>query len=835
MPGTRLLLVVDQYEELYTMAAAEQRKQFEAALAGMGAQPGVCTILCARADFYANLMGSALWPAISRHRMEITPLRGEELRQAIVRPARDVGVAIEPPLVERLLADAGSEPGVLPFVQETLVMLWAHTATFSIGLDAYTKLVRGQSGRSGLQVALAKHADDVYDDMLAGPEEQALTRRVLLRLVQFGEGRADTRRQQTIDELRKGSGDGAAFDKVLAALTANRILTLSDEAREVDLSHEALIQGWPQLAAWIDKRRAAELARRRLEEQAQARQRLRQGNDAGGLLDPVELAEAEAWVQSEDAAELGVSEELRSLITDSRTAIKQEQQQKEELARLRVEQAEQAAKLQTQRAEEQERLAAAAQEVAETQERAAAQLRRRNRGLALAFAAALLAVAVAVLFFFNAQNEALNAREAEATAQANAVLADSAKATAQANALLAENAKATTQANLSLAQQQLDDLKVEQLLASAREKKVQLDAPDAIADFHAAAEAAQARGSTLDVAAEISDTLRYVATQLVQEGEQVLCEARSGVGPQCDVLVTGARGDGGGSSAAIGPEYLAWAREMAPEIRGWAAYTDTVRQQAVITASALFSQALALGPPANTAVYVWIAPGTFAMGSKAEDCVAAGFGVCPVNEQPQHTVALDGYWMGRTAVTNEQYARCVQAGVCKPPANSYWQMPSSAHLPVTDVSWTKSAQYAALVGGRLPTEAEWEYGCRGTDGRMYPWGNEPAEAPRLNYYNEYGRTIDVGSYAPGANGLYDMAGNVWEWTADWYNDTYYAEAAQESPARNPTGPTEETGVRPLRGGSWRNDGNLVRCAYRDNDEPGNKYYNVGLRVVAPGF
>ncbi len=508
----------------------------------------------------------------------------------------------------------------------------------------------------------------------------------------------------------------------------------------------------------------------------------------------MELAEAEAWVRGPDAEELGVSDELRELIADSRQAID-----------------------------------AAAIE----KEKAAERLRRRNQGLAIALAAALVAVAVAVVFFFNAQAEARNARTAEATAQANAVEAGNQRNLAEANAVLAENARATAQANLSLAEQKLDELKVEQLLASARDKKVQLDAPGAIADFQAAAEAAKARGSTLDVAAEISDTLRYVATQLVQEGEKVLCEAQNGAGPHCDLLVTGVGADGTGTGAAIGLEYLAWAREAAPQLRGWETYTDTssgtIRQQAVITASALFSQALALGPPANTAVYVWIAPGTFAMGSTAGECVAPGFGDCPTNEQPRHQVALDAYWIQRTAVTNEQYGRCVQAGVCKPPANWYWQVSSSARLPVTDVSWAKASQYAALVGGRLPTEAEWEYGCRGGDGRMYPWGDEPAEAPRLNYYNEYGRTIDVGSYAPGANGLYDMAGNVWEWTADWYSETYYA----ESPARNPTGPAAETGLRPLRGGSWRNDGNLVRCAYRDNDEPANKYYNVGLRVVAP--
>lgn len=334
-----------------------------------------------RADFYANLMTSPLWPAIRAHRMEITPLRGDDMRQAIALPARDVGVQLDQALVERLLADAGDEPGVLPFVQETLVMLWEHAGGFRIGLDAYTELVRNQSGRSGLQVALAKHADDVYTSVLVDEGEQALTRRVLLRLVQFGEGRADTRRQQTIDELRKGSNAGTTFDKVLAALTANRLLTLSNEARQVDLAHEALIQGWPALSAWIDERQAAEVKRRQLEEKAEERERLRQADGEAGLLDPVELAEAEAWIKGPDAAELGVSDELAMLVADSRQAIDAAMQEKE---------------------------------------RAAEQLRRRNAGLAIALVAALLAMAVAVVFFFNAQSEARNANEARQAAQAEA-------------------------------------------------------------------------------------------------------------------------------------------------------------------------------------------------------------------------------------------------------------------------------------------------------------------------------------------------------------------------------------------------------------------------------
>ena len=303
------------------MATAAERSPFEQALLQLQAADDFYLVIAARADFYANLMASPLWEQIREHRLEVTPPRGDALWEAIALPARDVGVALQPALVERLLADAGEEPGVLPFIQETLVMLWAHAARLAIGLDAYTDLVGDKSGRSGLQVALAEHAEHVYRAVLANDGERGMAKRILLRLLQFGQGRPDTRRQQTVDELRTGTSTAAGFDHVLAALTANRLLTLSDEARRVDLSHEALIRGWPRLQQWIDERRAAELTRRRLEEKAQERRRLRQGDGEGGLLDAVELAEAEAWVNGPDAADLGVSDELKALVDDSREAI----------------------------------------------------------------------------------------------------------------------------------------------------------------------------------------------------------------------------------------------------------------------------------------------------------------------------------------------------------------------------------------------------------------------------------------------------------------------------------------------------------------------------------
>ena len=322
--GQRQLIVVDQMEELYTPAfTAYQRKAFEQALLAKITNPDIMVILALRTDFYANLMDSQLWDTVKGKLLALPPLRGEPLRAAIAQPARNVGVELDADLVERLLADAGDEPGVLPFVQETLLMLWGSAQNnLRIGLNHYANLVGGKGGRSGLQVALATHAGSVYTLELAGDEQRSIARRILLRLVQFGEGRPDTRRQQTVDELRSGMEQAQAFDMVLETLTAHRLLTLSDEARRVDLAHESLIAGWPLLNEWIKERKDAERTRRRLEERANARQHLRQSGKDGGLLDAADLAAAEKWAQTPSAQDLGISPQITALLTDSRKKIR---------------------------------------------------------------------------------------------------------------------------------------------------------------------------------------------------------------------------------------------------------------------------------------------------------------------------------------------------------------------------------------------------------------------------------------------------------------------------------------------------------------------------------
>jgi formylglycine-generating enzyme required for sulfatase activity len=220
-------------------------------------------------------------------------------------------------------------------------------------------------------------------------------------------------------------------------------------------------------------------------------------------------------------------------------------------------------------------------------------------------------------------------------------------------------------------------------------------------------------------------------------------------------------------------------------------------------------------------VQVYVPAGEFHMGSDSG----------PADQQPMHAVTLDTFWIDQTEVTNAMYARCVSANACTPPLDprsftraSYYSEPAFADYPVLFVNWFQAGAYCTWAGRRLPTEAEWEKAARGADQRPYPWGSEPPDALRLNFgATGLGDTAPVGQYPAGASpyGALDMAGNAWEWVADWYDPGYYA----ESPDENPTGPAE-TGCpggdcRALRGGSWDSTADqattTARLAYGPND------------------
>jgi formylglycine-generating enzyme required for sulfatase activity len=289
----RLLLVVDQLEEMFALASKDAQTAFVTALRSLRQDPRCVLVLTMRADFYAELMNSDLWPVDVSQRFEVSPLRGEALREAIVSPAEACGVYIEERLVERLVADAANEPGVLPLVQETMVLLWGEMERRLVTLSAYERL--GAGNASGLAVAVAAKADST----LAGLSEsqRAIARHIFLRLVQFGQGRADTRRQQRVAQLYAFRDDPVLFEQTLHYLADNRLLTLSGEAgergRKVDIAHEVLISHWPRLRDWINEDRGGLLIHRRLTETAQEWEQHERNESY--LYRGARLAETEGW------------------------------------------------------------------------------------------------------------------------------------------------------------------------------------------------------------------------------------------------------------------------------------------------------------------------------------------------------------------------------------------------------------------------------------------------------------------------------------------------------------------------------------------------------------
>ena len=201
---------------------------------------------------------------------------------------------------------------------------------------------------------------------------------------------------------------------------------------------------------------------------------------------------------------------------------------------------------------------------------------------------------------------------------------------------------------------------------------------------------------------------------------------------------------------------------------------------------------------------------------------------CQADEKPYHKVYLDAFYIDKFDVTQGQYNECVSSGRCT--ANKQENGFTGPDQPVVMVRWEDASTYCQWAGKRLPTEAEWEKAARGTDGRIYPWGND-LDASKASYGKDLksgGSTTPVGYYPSSASpyGALDMAGNVWNWVADWYDGSYY----KSSPDRNPKGPASGRG-RVLRGGSWFSDATSLRASLRSGPTPDARLNSLGFRCA----
>ena len=294
--GARIVWVIDQFEEVFTLCRNDaERTQFIANLLHASGSDGrAVVIITLRADFYHRCAAHAEFAArVAANQFLVGPMDREALQQAIEEPARLAGLEFEEGLVATIVEAVEGQPGALPLLEHSLLELWQRRRAGMLTLEGY----RESGGVSG---ALARRADAIYDGF--DDAQQTVSRRLLLRLTQIGEGTEDTRRRAAMSELTT-SKQHAVVEDVVRAWTDARLLTLAaDEAGErwVTVSHEALIRAWPRLRKWIDEDRAGQRLHRQITDAAQEWHRL--GRDDSALLRGLRLAQArEFQVQQGDA------------------------------------------------------------------------------------------------------------------------------------------------------------------------------------------------------------------------------------------------------------------------------------------------------------------------------------------------------------------------------------------------------------------------------------------------------------------------------------------------------------------------------------------------------
>jgi WD40 repeat protein/transcriptional regulator with XRE-family HTH domain len=406
--NTLLLLVVDQFEELFAMCRSEEeRASFIGNLLTVStdADAPVMVLITLRADFYAHCANyPSLREALAKNQEYIGAMNDDELRRAIEEPARRGRWELEPGLVDLLLHDVGNEPGALPLLSHALLETWQRRHGRMMTLSGYTS-----SG--GVRGAIAETAETVFTDQFTR-EQQSVARRIFLRLTELSDETsiADTRRRATFNELILKPEEADITHAVLNALADARLITTSEDAAEV--AHEALIREWPTLRNWLEENRDGLRLHRQLTEAAQDWQKLNRSEDM--LFRGARLAQARDWATTH-ASEMNELEheflDTSQAWTDHDTAERESQRQRE---------------------------LEAAKKLAETERRSAKQLRRRAIYLVGVLIFAILAALTAGIFASRNSTLAIQNASIAQTAQAASTQAVADYTRSEAQRLAAE-------------------------------------------------------------------------------------------------------------------------------------------------------------------------------------------------------------------------------------------------------------------------------------------------------------------------------------------------------------------------------------------------------------
>ena len=319
--ATQLFLLIDQFEEIFTLCSSEsERKQFLENLAYAGSQPGgkLTVVLTMRADFYPKC---ATYPDFSTrlasHQFLVSPMNEDGLRQAIEAPAHLMDHQFEEGLVDTILRDISTQPGSLPLLEHALMELWERRRGSLLTLEGYREI-------GGIEGALAQRANSIFTQF--SKKEQEIVKRLMLRLTQPGEGTEDTRRRTEISQLTHSHSEQSMLDDVIHTLVNSRLLTVSrdettNEDNLIEVSHEALIRGWPQLRKWIDADRDGIREHHRINEAAQEWMNMSQ--DEAFLFRGLRLGQALEWSTLHDDQ---LNEDERKFLSASQEQLTKEEQ-----------------------------------------------------------------------------------------------------------------------------------------------------------------------------------------------------------------------------------------------------------------------------------------------------------------------------------------------------------------------------------------------------------------------------------------------------------------------------------------------------------------------------
>jgi WD40 repeat protein/transcriptional regulator with XRE-family HTH domain len=415
----RLLILVDQFEETFTLCRDEsERVSFIEKLLSLAQEPSrkIAIVVALRADFYSHCAQYPLLrQAVANEQEYIGQMTAEELRRAIEEPARRGGWEFEPGLVDIVLQDIGMhgshepEPGALPLLSHALLATWERRRGRTFTLEGY-------HASGGVRGAIAESAESVFTDQL-NQTQQELARDVFLRLTELGEGTEDTRRRAALNELVRQSAEATQLRSVLNTLAEARLITLNEDSAEV--AHEALIREWQRLHEWLTQDRDGLLLHRHLTESAHEWEA--RGRDPGEVYRGARLAQVREW-------SLGNESKLNAVERDFlQASIKQEEHEvleRESQRRRELEAAQMLAEAEKRRAEQ--------------QERTAGQLRRRALYLVGVLALAIIAALTAGIFANRNATLAVQNASIAQTAQAASTQAIAALTQSEAQRLAAE-------------------------------------------------------------------------------------------------------------------------------------------------------------------------------------------------------------------------------------------------------------------------------------------------------------------------------------------------------------------------------------------------------------